>query len=120
MWLPVVHPLLGTWHITQAYALTGNRTCDPLVCRPTLNPLATPTRAGHSVFKRWVQSGIQLPVHLLCPPPELGLILMMMEGPAIYMSASPRHQQIQGLRQQLPAVPQYWFSFLLRYRTPEF
>ena len=25
---------------TQAYALTRNRTCDPLVCRPALNPLS--------------------------------------------------------------------------------
>ena len=33
VWLPLVHPLLGTWPATQASALTGNRTSDPLVCR---------------------------------------------------------------------------------------
>ena len=39
MWLPLEHPLLGTWPATQACALTGNGTGDPLVCRPVLNPL---------------------------------------------------------------------------------
>ena len=32
-------PLLGTWPATQARAPTGNRTSDPLVYRPVLNPL---------------------------------------------------------------------------------
>ena len=40
VWLPLTHPLLGTWPATQACALTGNRTNDPLVCRPALNPLS--------------------------------------------------------------------------------
>ena len=31
-------PLLGTWPATQAYALTGNPTGDPLVRRLVLNP----------------------------------------------------------------------------------
>ena len=39
-WLPVVCPLLGTWPTTQARALTGNQTGDPLVCRPVPNPLS--------------------------------------------------------------------------------
>ena len=33
-------PLLGIWPATQACALTGNQTSDPLVCRPVLNPLS--------------------------------------------------------------------------------
>ena len=33
-------PPPGTWHAPQACALTGNRTGDPLVLRPTLNPLS--------------------------------------------------------------------------------
>ena len=33
-------PLLGTWPTTQACALTGNQTGDPLVCRLALNPLS--------------------------------------------------------------------------------
>ena len=33
-------PLLGTWPATQACALMGNQTGDPLVRRPALNPLS--------------------------------------------------------------------------------
>ena len=37
VWLPLTRPLLGTWPTTQACALTGNRTSDPLVLRLALN-----------------------------------------------------------------------------------
>ena len=40
VWLPLADPLLGTWLATQACALTGNQTNDPLVRRPVLNPLS--------------------------------------------------------------------------------
>ena len=40
VWLPLLCPLLGTWPTTQACALTGNRTSNPLVLRPVLNPLS--------------------------------------------------------------------------------
>ena len=40
VWLPLVRPLLGTWPETQACALTGDWTGDPLVWRPALNPLS--------------------------------------------------------------------------------
>ena len=33
-------PLLGTWPATQACALTGNQTSNPLFPRPALNPLS--------------------------------------------------------------------------------
>ena len=33
-------PPLGTWPTTQACALTGNKTGNPLVCRPALSPLS--------------------------------------------------------------------------------
>ena len=33
-------PLVGTWPETQACVLTGNQTGDPLLHRPTLNPLS--------------------------------------------------------------------------------
>ena len=39
VWLRLMHPLVGTWPATQACALIGNQTCDPLVCRLVLNPL---------------------------------------------------------------------------------
>ena len=46
MWLPLAHPPLGTWPATQACALTGNLTSDPLVHRLALNPLSH-TSQGH-------------------------------------------------------------------------
>ena len=38
-WLPLAHPLLGTWPATETCALTGNGTSDPLVRRPELSVL---------------------------------------------------------------------------------
>ena len=38
--LALTCPQLGTWPTTQACALTGNRTGDPLVHRLALNPLS--------------------------------------------------------------------------------
>ena len=40
LWLPLLYPWLGSWPATQACALTGNRTCNPLVHRLALNPLS--------------------------------------------------------------------------------
>ena len=34
MWVPLVCPLLGIWPTTQARALIGNQTIDPLVRSP--------------------------------------------------------------------------------------
>ena len=38
--LPLAQPQPEIWLATQAYALTGNRTSDLLVCRAVLNPLS--------------------------------------------------------------------------------
>ena len=46
VWLPLMRPLLGTWPATQACALTGNRTSDPLVHRRALNPLSHTSQGG--------------------------------------------------------------------------
>ena len=40
VWLPLVHLLLGTWPTTQACALIGNGTGDPLVPGLALNLLS--------------------------------------------------------------------------------
>ena len=40
VWLPLMLLLLGTWPATQACALTGIRTHNPLLCSPVLNPLS--------------------------------------------------------------------------------
>ena len=55
VWLPLVHPLLETWCTTQACALTGNRTGDPLVHRPALNPLSHTSQGqkSHSFYNKW-------------------------------------------------------------------
>ena len=34
VWLLLTRLILGTWPTTQARALTGNQTGDPLVCSP--------------------------------------------------------------------------------------
>ena len=52
VWLPLLHPLLWTWPLTQACALTGNRTSDLLVCRSVLNPL-NHTSQGLSWWYFW-------------------------------------------------------------------
>ena len=46
VWLPLEYHLLGTWSATQACALTGNGTSDPLALRPTFSPLSH-TSQGH-------------------------------------------------------------------------
>ena len=43
-------PLLGAWHTTQACALTRNRTGDPWVYRPALNPLSHTSQPSFLVF----------------------------------------------------------------------
>ena len=49
VWLPLTCPLQGTLPATQACALTGNRSSDPLVGRPVLNPLSH-TSQGSNVL----------------------------------------------------------------------
>ena len=43
-------PQLGTWPATQACALTGNRTGDPLVHKPELNPLSYTSQGSSMVL----------------------------------------------------------------------
>ena len=50
VWLPLTHPLLGTWPTTQACALTRNQTSNPLVHRPALNPLSHTSQDGKFDF----------------------------------------------------------------------
>ena len=44
VWLSLPCPLMGTWPVSQASALTGNQTHDPLVPRPALNSLSYTTQ----------------------------------------------------------------------------
>ena len=44
---------LGTWPATQACALTGNWTSDPLVCRPALNLLSHSSQGLAWLLNTW-------------------------------------------------------------------
>ena len=57
--LPLTYSQLGTWPMTQACALTGNQTSDPLVRRPSLSPLSH-TSQGHYPFL--ISSGFLFPL----------------------------------------------------------
>ena len=48
VWLLLMCPLLGSWPATQACALTGNRTDNPMVYRPVLSLLSS-TSQGTTV-----------------------------------------------------------------------
>ena len=67
VWLPLACPLLGTWPATQACALTGNRTNDPLVCRLALNPLSHISQARSYIFLLVWVSQISLTNINICP-----------------------------------------------------
>ena len=47
------YPLLGTWPATQACALTGNQTGDPLVPKPVLNPLSRTSQGCMYYFNKY-------------------------------------------------------------------
>ena len=50
VWLPLARPLVGTWPATQACALTGNITGNPLVCRPAFSPLSHTSQGCSFLF----------------------------------------------------------------------
>ena len=73
VWLPLTLPLLGTWPTTQEGALTRDRTSDPLVCRPVLNPLSHSSQRHPNVnFKKRSKEGTQLPYDTLTQVPKWG------------------------------------------------
>ena len=51
VWLPLTHPLLGTWPTTQACPLTGNQTRVPLFYSPVLNPLSYTSQGCFQALK---------------------------------------------------------------------
>ena len=61
VWLPLACPLLGTWPATQACALTGNWTNDPLVLRPALNTVSHTSqgiilKSVCTIYGQWTHS----------------------------------------------------------------
>ena len=72
VWLLLMHLPLGTWLATQACALTGNQTGDPLVRRSALSPLSH-TCQGPSAFFKITNQLINFPSFhglLIGPPPS--------------------------------------------------
>ena len=67
VWLLLSHPLLGTWPAPQAYALTGNRTGDPLVHRLALSPLSHNSQGRNRCFEKCVQVWKQRPGRRVMP-----------------------------------------------------
>ena len=59
MWLPLVCSLLGTWPTTQAFALTGNQICNPLVRRPVLSPLSHTSQGPGKLFRQHAPQAAQ-------------------------------------------------------------
>ena len=76
VWLPPTLHLLGTWPTTQACALMGNWTCDPLLLRPKLNPLSYTSQGPFLLFeivisnmsRKWKKKKEEkmVPLWLLC------------------------------------------------------
>ena len=72
MRLPLMRPLLGTWPATQACALTGNQSGNPLVRRLVLNPLSHTNQeserfchSNHLMLQRRVQVTEHVDLQLL-------------------------------------------------------
>ena len=59
-----MHPLLGTSPVTQPCALAGNRTGNPLVCRPMLNPLSYTSQGRNLIFKVLIFQAYSLSLRL--------------------------------------------------------
>ena len=58
-------PYWGTWPATQACALTGNRTGDPLVHRPVLNPPSHTSQGTVDPFAITIMAPLELCYNLL-------------------------------------------------------
>ena len=74
VWLPLVCPPLGAWPATQACALSGNRTCDPLLCSLAFSPLSHTSQGcamlliasfncvAEALFSRWSETHVHCPL----------------------------------------------------------
>ena len=103
VWLSLACPLLGTWPTTQACALTGNQTGDPLVHRPKLNPLSHTSQGqqlsssqaairnnpkNHQLVNGLTKSGIPMPVEFLQQYKELLCKTTLRRYMALYFLSS--------------------------------
>ena len=72
-------PRLGTWPTTQACAPTGNRTSNPLVRRPVLNPLSHSSQ-GEIFFYCGVLSELVLVIWTLDNESVFSPIVLFLRG----------------------------------------
>ena len=84
MWLPLERPPLGTWPATQACALTGNWTSNPLVCRPALNPLSHTSQGYIQDFKILKTTSDMTPFYLSPFSPFLLLSFSLSFPPSLH------------------------------------
>ena len=100
VWLLFASPLLGIWPATQACALTGNRTDDPLVGRPTLNPQSHTSQGEHSRFSYGKTDEQSKAIHRLfelgslASKPELLIIMITIKNAEI-REYRARHQEYE-------------------------
>ena len=90
-WLPFMRPHRGIWPTTQACALTGTRTGDPVVCRLTLNPLSHASQGAvqdflKHIFAIWgelrsTKTSLRF-IYLINPSPTV-------KSPAVTIGSSP-------------------------------
>ena len=83
VWLPLMWPPLGTWPTTQACALTGNWTSNPLVCRPMSSHWATPARVHSWTLPCLEEKSVVLLAHdghWEHPYPILSLLRVVSDG----------------------------------------
>ena len=69
-WLPLLHPQLGTWPLTHACVLSGDRTRNLSVCRQTLSPLSHTSQGPLGVYLKeflpFTCLGVGLPGDRFC------------------------------------------------------
>ena len=97
VWLPLTCPLLGTWPITQACALTGNQTSDPFFLRLALNPLSPGqfllllllllSSIKDTTRRKTEDNHLYLPIYLLFP--KLFILPCRSEFPSSVISLPP-------------------------------
>ena len=81
VWLLLAHPPLGTWPATQACALTGNRTRDPLAHKSALNPLSHTSQGTPSIFKAAIACHILLMLQICFLLPGRGNLGLLWQSP---------------------------------------
>ena len=111
MWLPFTCPLLGTWPATQACALTGNRTCDPLVRSPYSVHWATPARAKPILLTTKLYNCSTNMCFVLCYSKKIRLFLWVGSGTNADTKYTQSRETLIPSTQVMPQSLVFWMSF---------